>query len=51
MFFRSLTSVSSMEFQVKFIRVNISMSHNKKVEKDVRENPSDCASIEFCTFC
>jgi len=50
-FFRSLTSVSIVEFEVKVTRVNVSVSHNKKVEKDVRENPSDCASNEFCTFC
>lgn len=51
MFFRSLTSVSSVEFQVKVTRVHISVLHYKKVEKDVRENPNDCASSEFCTFC
>lgn len=50
-FFRSLTSVSSVEFQVKVTNVHISVLHNKKVGKDVRENPNDYASSEFCTFC
>lgn len=29
----------------------ISVSHKKKVEKDVRENPSDCATNEICALC
>jgi hypothetical protein len=48
--------ISCLSFQrgisVEGCRVHdFTLSRNKKDEKDVGENPSDCAISEFCTFC